>query len=337
MPSLAEAYDRHDGEVSRERLYLGTGLFGFGALLAVVGIVFATTGILRPVGFNTGQTLELAGTLVGLGIPAVFVGTFAVLPAGRSQQAAAAIGASLAVFGVMLFRYTYWERWYDAAGTPTFLTLLVAVVYFLGAIITFWSMFTAVATFKRRNDPGGTVELTISRGGQTRTVEVAESSLEEAKAALGSVGVFGGVDDPEQERKHHAEVSSDAGSTLGGTGPSSTGSTGGDPDGVDDGYDASYVDASPSRSRGGGGGPLGAGGPTPSSDGGAADAELSSPLDDDGEVLRDPTPAPATDRYCGNCAHFEYVQTADGIRPYCGHHDGLMDDMEACGAWEPNR
>lgn len=308
MPSLAEAYDRQDGEVSRERLILGTGLFGFGALLAIAGLALGTTGILPAMGFSPGETLELAGTLAGLGVPAVLVGIFAVLPADRGQRALAAIGASLAVFGVLLFRYVYWEQWYDAAGTPTLLTLLVAVVYFVGTITTFWSAFTAVATFKRRNDPGGTVTLTISQGGTTRTVEVAESSLADAKAALSSVGVFGDVDDLEREAEHHVQVTTADTDTSGGSSAASD----------------AFHDSS---------------GATHSSDGGATDTDIRSPMDDDGEVLTDPTPraTPPTDRYCGNCAHFEYVRTNEGIQPYCGQHDELMDDMDACEVWEPNR
>ena len=41
------------------------------------------------------------------------------------------------------------------------------------------------------------------------------------------------------------------------------------------------------------------------------------------------------DTYCGNCAQFEYVRTDQGMQPYCGHHDELMDDMDACEEWTP--
>ncbi|MFC6754747.1 hypothetical protein ACFQEU_14970, partial [Halorubrum tibetense] len=41
------------------------------------------------------------------------------------------------------------------------------------------------------------------------------------------------------------------------------------------------------------------------------------------------------DTYCGNCAEFDYVRTDDGMRPYCGHYDELMDDMDACDQWTP--
>jgi hypothetical protein len=45
------------------------------------------------------------------------------------------------------------------------------------------------------------------------------------------------------------------------------------------------------------------------------------------------TSTDAADRYCGNCEHFEYVRTERGIQPYCGFHDGVMADMDACEDW----
>ncbi len=294
MTSLAEAYDQHAGEVSRERLYLGTGLFGAGAFLAVLGIVFGTTGVLPSLGFSTGETIETAAVLVGLGVPAVFLGIFTVLPASRTQHAAAVVGASLAVLGVMLFRAVYWEGWYGPSGMPTTATVGVIVVYFAGIITTFWCLFAAVATFKRRNDPGGTVTLSVTRDGRTRTVEVAEESVEEARAALSGVGIFGGVDEPGDGRPE----------TTGRSTPASTPAPG-----------------SPASSDGGA----------------AASDDITSPLDDDSEFVDEPRPSQPTDHYCGNCTHFEYVRTDKGFQPYCTFHDDLMDDMEACEQWQPNR
>jgi hypothetical protein len=72
------------------------------------------------------------------------------------------------------------------------------------------------------------------------------------------------------------------------------------------------------------------------SDGGATGDELASPIDP--ESQRTPvTEAEPTDRYCGNCTHFEYVRTDDGITPYCERHAERMTDMDACERWEPNR
>jgi hypothetical protein len=83
------------------------------------------------------------------------------------------------------------------------------------------------------------------------------------------------------------------------------------------------------------------------SDGGSAEADISSPLDEAGpegpSSPATPESAPDSpaardgpgDTYCGNCAKFDYVRTDDGMRPYCGHYDELMDDMEACDSWTP--
>jgi cytochrome c biogenesis protein CcdA len=197
MTSLADAYDQRAGEVSRRRLYLGTGLFVGGALLVVGAIVAGGTTALSALGFTLAGARELAGVLLGLGVPAVFLGIFVVLPASTLYRAAAAVGAGVAILGVMLFRYAYPDRWYAASGAPTDLTLLVGLVYFAGTMTTFWCLFTAIATFKRRNDPGGTVSLTFTENGETRTVRVAAEDADAARQALGGgVGVFGGIDDP---------------------------------------------------------------------------------------------------------------------------------------------
>ena len=45
---------------------------------------------------------------------------------------------------------------------------------------------------------------------------------------------------------------------------------------------------------------------------------------------------PSVDRYCGNCGHFRYVRTENGLSPYCGYHEEVMDDMEPCLGWTPN-
>jgi hypothetical protein len=46
---------------------------------------------------------------------------------------------------------------------------------------------------------------------------------------------------------------------------------------------------------------------------------------------------PDRDNYCGSCAHFDYVQTEQGMQPYCGFHDELMDDMDACDDYTPRK
>lgn len=281
MTSLSEAYRRRVTAVSRERLYLGIGLFGSGALLLVAGILAGTTPLAINAGYGVSGARELAGVLAGLGFPAVLLGVFVVLPATTRQRAAAAVGAGVTVLGVGLFRYTYPGRWFVSGsdGIPSTLMLFTSTTYFLGTVITLWGLFAAVATFKRRNDPGGTVTLTVTRGGETETVEVAAEDAAAAREAFGGVGVVG-MDESSVETQ---------------TGPATGASDGGTD--VDD-------ITTPGR-----------------------DAEVL-----DGESEQQPGDS-LTDRYCGNCAHFDYVQTEDGIQPYCGAHDELMDDMEPCEQW----
>jgi hypothetical protein len=45
---------------------------------------------------------------------------------------------------------------------------------------------------------------------------------------------------------------------------------------------------------------------------------------------------PSVDRYCGNCARFQYARTDEELSPYCGYHEELMDDMEPCPGWQSN-
>jgi hypothetical protein len=84
---------------------------------------------------------------------------------------------------------------------------------------------------------------------------------------------------------------------------------------VTGGHDAEVMSASPA-----------AGASTPSTDG----AEVM------GEQGATRTRIEEGDRYCGNCEHFEYVQSDQGLQPFCGHDNTVMDDMEPCEAWSPN-
>ena len=67
------------------------------------------------------------------------------------------------------------------------------------------------------------------------------------------------------------------------------------------------------------------------SDGGAEVERLESP-----EPRSRSSPASVADRYCGNCEHFRYVRTEQGMTPYCGLSSEYMDDMEACEDWSSN-
>lgn len=298
MTSLAEVYEGHVGEVrSLQRLYLGTGLFAVGALLVATGIVSATTTLPSAVsaaltgsGMLTWQSWELAGVLAGLGVPAVFVGVFTVLPASRHERAAAAIGAGIAVFGVMLFLYAFPYQWH---GDPNPLTLPVVAVYCFGTLTTFWCLFTSVANFKTRNDPGGSVTLELDDGGEVRTVEVSQEDLENVKSTTGGgIGVLGDIVEQatsEPDRQSNAAGGQQSGSVR------------------------------------------------TASDGGSTGDQITSPFDDSEVMEPETTNSPSTtDQYCGNCEHFRYVRTSQGMQPHCGLHQRHMDDMDACEQWRPN-
>ncbi|WP_266076245.1 DUF7139 domain-containing protein [Haladaptatus caseinilyticus] len=74
------------------------------------------------------------------------------------------------------------------------------------------------------------------------------------------------------------------------------------------------------------------------SDGGATTNGIASPADSKpARVTTAPTdPDHPTDTYCGNCAHFDYARTDDGMTPYCGLHQQRMTDMNACDEWRSN-
>lgn len=291
MTSLADAYEREANGASQRRVYVGTGLFAAGALLVVAGILAGATHLVmgpNPTPAAKYGARRLGLTLVGIGVPAVLVGVFTVLPASRFQRAAAGAGALCTLVGVLLLRGAYPNDWYaPGASVPSTAVLAGGLLYALGVIVAVWCLFTAVATFKTRNAPGGTVSLTVTRDGETRTVEVPREDIDDARAALsggsfGGVGVLGDVDT--------ATATSDGG-------------------------DATAEVRSPD----------------------ARTQDVDSPVGDDATMVDEPVPdSSGPDRYCGSCAHFDYVRTEDGIRPYCGFHDDLMNDMDGCEAWTRN-
>ncbi len=315
MPSLSEVYEGNKRVVSLRRLTFGLGLFAAGSLLVVTGVVVATTGLVygSDVAALTAKR-QLGAVLAGIGVPAVFLGIFAVLPSGRLTKAAAVVGAGIGVVGVALFTYAYPCRWSGSvcgAGKPD-LTLATVGLYSLGVLLTFWCLFVGVANFKTRNDPGGTARVNVTRKRETRYVPVERSS---EGAGAGGIGFFGDTPDGNVETQ------------TAGPGAASDGGT--DSESITSPLDASgrqstSTSTSTPTSRSGsaidrrsGTGSSGAGGTNRAESAGGSGPE-----------------AAAGDAYCGNCAHFEYVRTDEGIRPYCGVHEELMDDMDPCRQWE---
>ncbi|MCY4732302.1 hypothetical protein KY092_17250 [Natronomonas gomsonensis] len=312
MASLTEVYEGGNGAGLR-RLYAGVALFGVGAVLLVAGIVIAATGVGSRFGFDMFEARRVAGILGGLGLPAVLLGTMTVLPrSSRKVRVAAFAGAAVSAAGVVLFNGAYPVDWVGGSG-DTSMTLVVAAVYFFGTLVTSWCLFAAVANFKARNDPGGTVKLEITKEGETKVVEVSNDRL---KGTLGGIGLLGGTPDGNVETQtNHASES--GGSTA-----------------HDDGATVNHANKTTSQSRNDGFGGASAG----VTDGGSTttDSVGTPPSTDDAEFLDDESSAPVGDTYCGNCKHFRYVRTDDGMVPYCGLHSEQMDDMDACEQWTPN-
>ncbi len=298
MPNLTDVYDGGVGGVAgRRRRFFGLSLFGLGAVLVVAAIAIATTGLADQFGLTTFGARELAGVLAGLGLPAAFLGSFAVLPASRRARAAAVIGASLSVFGVVLFREAYPYEWVGSTSGPA-LTLPVVVVYFIGTITLFWCLFVAVANFKTRTDPGGTVRMEVTDEGTTRILEVTGSV-----PGLGSIGLFGQNPDGDVQTQ--------------------TNRTGGD--------DGDILYARDEIATPAGGQQAASDGGAAAQEGGMDDAE---PVPD--EVAEATSTRGQPDAYCGNCEHFQYVRVDGEIRPACTFHTEVMNDMEACDDWLAN-
>jgi hypothetical protein len=298
MTSLSEAYEGGKGGTDLRRLYAGVGLFLVGTLALVTAIVITTTSVY--VGGETTMTdaRHVGGLLGGLGLPAMFLGVFAVLPSSRRTKAAAVIGAAIAVLGVGLYWHAYPCQWVGSncgAGLMD-LTLPTVGTYFLGAVTALWCLFIGVANFKTRNDPGGTARVNVTTKGETKVVEI------ERNRGIGSLGFLGGTPDGDVETQ------------TAGAGTATTSAT----------------------------------------DGGASTRDISSPLDTPKASVQQSAPSSGSnpqsepgvlnstdptksDHYCGNCTHFEYVRTDEGIQPYCGLDGELMDDMDACEEWTPRQ
>ncbi|KAB1192214.1 ribonuclease BN [Haloferax sp. MBLA0076] len=328
MTSLSEAYHGGRGGPSLRRLSLGFGVFIAGALLVIAGIVVTTTDVYTLGGATLGEARELGGILGGLGVPAVFLGVFAVLPASRRTRAAAVIGASIAVLGVGLFSHAYPCQWTGAtcgAGL-TDLTLETVGVYFFGTITTFWCLFVGVANFKTRNDPGGTATVQVTKKGETRIVEVEKT----VRGGLSGIGFLGGTPDGNVETQTNSPSGSGMGGAAGATdgGASSNAITPLDLEPTEapkttqstqSTQTAQTAQSTQSAQRAGGS----------ASTAGAPANAMEHP------AAERPQTATVGDRYCGNCTYFEYVRTSEGLQPYCAAHDEMMQDMEECDEWFP--
>lgn len=305
MTSLADVYEGGAGGADRRRLYAGVGLFAVGVVLTVGGILVGTSaGETGAFGLGKFAAREFAGILAGLGLPVTFLGAMTVLPrASWRIRAAGWLGAVVALIGVVAFVDVYPSQWFGM--TPDY-TLPVTAVYFVGVITTVWCLFVAVANFKARNDPGGTVRLEVTKAGRTKVVEVSNERL---RQGLGGIGLLG--DSPD------------------GTAPTQTNRSDGSPSSTvsDGGAEVMGVED-----------PTGAAGATATEPASGPDTVSTRPTRETSQTgSGGGRSVPAEDdAYCGNCAKFRYVRTDDGLQPYCGLHNERMDDMDACDQWLPN-
>lgn len=182
MTSIGEVYDNQSrGMVNPRVLRFGLALFVVGVAIGFVSLLLATTTIGDAIGLDTFDARQIAGVLAGLAVPMVLVGTLALFPTSSRALAGAAIGAGIAMLGVALFWYAYPDDW---AGYGRDLTPFVSVVYAIGLVTIAWALFSTVATFKRRNDPGGTLEFHLAPStGQPRLLEAARAGLRGASFA----------------------------------------------------------------------------------------------------------------------------------------------------------
>ncbi len=313
MTSLTDVYDGGVGSVAtRRRRVTGAGLFVVGAAMVVGAIPIATTDLAAGLGLSVFEARKLAGVLAGLGLPAVFVGIFTVLPAGRATRSAAAIGASLAVLGVALFSYAYPYEW---VATNPAMAVVTTLLYSVGTLVTFWCLFVGVATFKTRTDPGGSAQLEITDEGTVRVVSAATNI-----PGMGSVGLFGREPDGDVDTQTNQD--GDEGDTLvpeptmDETMPNQSAADRPEPTSPTPAGDGAGAVETPETA------------PTqqPEHSPAAASADLQQAVEERG----------SPDRYCGNCSHFEYVSADGEITPYCGFHGELMEDMDACRQWDGN-
>jgi len=328
MTSLTDVYEGEVGRIAtRRQQLLGTGLFLVGAAGLVGAIALATTGLGAVLGLGGYAPREVAGVIAGLGLPAVVLGMFTVLPAGPRTRVAAIGGAVVAVFGVVGFQYSYPYSWVSNA---PLLALTVSTVYFAGVLTTFWCLFAALATFKTRKDPGGTARMRVTESG---TIELVEDDT--SVPGLGGIGLFGTDPDGSVETQTNRSDANRSTVSDGGDGSEVVGAS----DSVSSGPDQprqfdAAGDSGPVRGpseheldpRVANAGPEAA----PSTDGGTTPATGQDPITETALHRGEP------DSYCGNCRHFQYVMDGDDIEPYCTYHEELMDDMDACPAWVDN-
>jgi len=171
MPSLDEAYDRRwDGPRDPRQLAVGLSLLAVGVFAVAAALVLLA-------GWGHSTTAKwYAGLAAGAGIPVMLLGVVVVVPASRRERLGVLAGTVLAAGGVALFSQVYPGRWTRTADPLAFETL---ILYGLGCAIALWFVFTALASFRLRNNPQGTVQLEVVRQGETQTLELSRDRYQQ--------------------------------------------------------------------------------------------------------------------------------------------------------------
>lgn len=170
MPSLEEAYDRRWASLREpRRVFAGLTLVAAGVLAVAIALVS-----LALDGGTAGKLV--AGVAAGLGVPVMLVGVVVVLPASRRERLGVLAGTTLSTAGVVLFWNVYPGRWTRTADPLAFETLLL---YGVGCALALWFVFTALASFRLRNNPQGTVQVEVIRQGETQTLQVSRDRYRE--------------------------------------------------------------------------------------------------------------------------------------------------------------
>jgi len=363
MTSLTDVYEGEVGRVaSRRQQLVGTALFLVGVAGLVGAIALATTGVGNRYGLDAYAARRIAGIIAGLGLPSVILGVFAVLPASRRTRLTALGGTGVATVGVALFQSLYPYNW---TSSDPLLALLTGCVYFAGIVTTFWCLFASLATFKTRNDPGGTARMEVTEEGTIRLVEEARSL-----PGLGGIGFFGQDPDGTVETQTNRPGAGDEGAVSdGGTGQRSgntrTANGRSRQPTADTRSDRSTrsqrqsdsdraTERQPDRRATTGSNtgqrnsaPRGTSRTGPSEnalDPKIAEAGPEASTSTDGgtattghdAITETAVHQGEPDTYCGNCRHFEYVMQEGDIEPYCSFHGEVMDDMDPCSAWVRN-
>lgn len=329
MTSLADAYGNAGRSApSRRQQLAGAVLFLFGATSLVGAIGLATTNIGTGMGLTGYGAREVAGVIAGLGLPAVILGVFAVLPSSRRTKLVALLGTQIALLGVASFPVLYPSTWLSSA--PMY-ALGVSLLYVCGVLTTFWGLFAALAAFETRNSPGGTARMNVTEEGKIRLIE------DDTIPHLGGIGLFGSDPDgtvPTQTNRNPSSTTESAGSEEAEPSPNTATATHGNTDAqpTQREQSTSHRQSTPTQT-----GPteheldptLASAGPeaSPTTDGGTATTGHD-PITETAVHQGEP------DDYCGNCRHFQYVMDGDDdIQPYCSFHEELLDDMDPCPAW----